>query len=219
MRFTRGTLILSTTAAVALFATSGCGPADKSAGAAPGPSATTAKAGTGFGGSPETSTPPAPTKSPEKTEAPEPVATKIKKPVPAWKDVVKPCPYEGQEPEIQKVVKKDATKDGVPDTLVVRSCEATTSYWASTIEVFDGTADPSRPKRIGTLLSDVFKKDQPVVTEVLLNKGIVGVKAYGTSEKAARACPDLILFYRYEFNGSGFDRIWRDAGVKQECRL
>ncbi|MCY1143046.1 hypothetical protein OWR29_34055 [Actinoplanes sp. Pm04-4] len=46
---------------------------------------------------------------------------------------------------------------------------------------------------------------------------MIGVKAYGTSTKGTRACPDLKLFYRYEFQGDGFKLAWRDWGPGEKC--
>ncbi|MBL7261064.1 hypothetical protein [Paractinoplanes lichenicola] len=220
MRFTRGTLLA--TLALALTATAACGVRDTPTTAAPGTPSPTASADSGFGGSPTTPPTTAPTTSAPKPvrSSPSPTATKTRQPqVKDWADVVKPCPYEGQKVEILDAVHEDVTKDGIMDTIVTRSCEASTSYWANTVEVFKNTTEPRGAKRVGTLLEDVAKMDEPVVEQVLFNKGIIGIKAYGTSAKGARACPDLILFYRYEYTGGKFKRIWRDAGIKEECKL
>ncbi|MGK5683039.1 hypothetical protein [Actinoplanes sp. URMC 104] len=215
--------------AVAVTATAACDRGDDPVDAAAPPSAT-GTPDTGFGGSPATSppatgapaevttvtvTPPTARSTPTRTKS-TPSKAPARKPG-GWAAFVKPCPYEGQKAEIQGVVEQDVTEDGLAETLVTRSCEASTSYWHSTIEVFDGASDPAQPRRIGTLLEDVAKMDEPVVQKVTFNKGIVGVRAYGTSAKGEKACPDLTLFYRYEYTGSGFKRIWRDAGAAPEC--
>ncbi|GAB2605023.1 hypothetical protein Aab01nite_78850 [Paractinoplanes abujensis] len=224
MRFTRGTLLAAL--ALAITATAACSPRDTPTTAAPGASATTATANTGFGGSPRpTTTVTTEAPKPVKSEAPPatrpaPTATKTREPqLKDWAAAVKPCPYRGQKVEILDGGHEDVTKDGIMDTMVTRSCEASTSYWANTIEVFKNTTDPRGAERIGTLLEDVAEMDQPVVEQVLYNKGVIEIKAYGTSAKGAKACPDLILFYRYEYIGGKFKRTWRDQGFKDECKL
>ncbi len=193
------------------------------AGASPGP--VTGSADSGFGMSPDTPAPsatrttPTPAKRTVTTAKASPAPpTKTPQAVPDWADVVEPCPVAGQRVEIQRVLQADVTGDGLVDTMVARTCEASTSYWASTIEVFDGTADPRRPERIGApLLQERVKEDEPVVTDVSVNAGIIGIKAYGTSPKGTKACPDLTLFYRYEYSGRGFRLIWRDWGTSERC--
>ena len=205
--------VLLLTALVAT--TAGCKRGGDAANAAP--PAPSNSVDSGFGSGPRPTTPaPSPT-----TAKPTPTKTKprptIKPVVPQWSAVTKPCPYDGQKVEIQDVVHEDVTRDGVADTLVTHSCEATTSYWASTIEVFDGSANPAKPERIGTLLEDVSNRDQPVVEQVTFTKGTVGVKAHGTSAKGSRACPDLLLTYRYEWKGRAFLLTSRDAEQNPEC--
>lgn len=115
---------------------------------------------------------------------------------------------------IQKVLEAEVTTDGVADTLVTRSCEASTSYWASTVEIFDGESS----KRVGTLLEAAAKNDEPVVTGVTVTKGVITVKAYGTSLKGTKACPDLLLTYRWRYVENGFEELSRVAvDKKADC--
>ena len=184
---------------------------------------------TGFGGVPRTS---APSSAPPTTEpAVEPVkTTKTAQPTPTptktrvqqgdfsdWVPYMKGCPYDNQDIVILAGTEVDVTKDGVRDTIITRSCEASTSYWASTIEIFKNTSNPIGAQRIGVLLEDVAKADEPVVQDVQIKKGIIEVTGYGTSAKGSKACPNLTLFYRYEYQGGGFKRIERTVGTAAEC--
>lgn len=217
MRRERGLLIKTISIgmlALAPASTAGCDPAGKPASAAAGPSTgPTASADSKFGTiptKPPTATPT--TKPPAATPPAKPQTVKTpSRPRTDWVKLVKKCPHPGQKVEIQKVKTADVTGDGTDDTLVTRGCEASTSYWPSTIEVFDGDSR----KRLGTLLEgDV---EEPVVTGVTVAEGVVTVKAYGTTLKGTKACPDLALTYRYEYAGDGFKRLSREAVAKKRC--
>ena len=144
-----------------------------------------------------------------------PVPTRAPR-IPKWSEVVEPCPHDGQKVVVRTVLSTyDVTADGVEDTLVLRGCEASTSYWPSTVEVFDGTARPEKPRRIGALLKG--SKDVPWVTELRVIKGYVVLPAYGLSKGAPAACPDLNLTYRFRYTGGKFQQTWRDAGKAAEC--
>ncbi|GIF04114.1 hypothetical protein [Actinoplanes siamensis] len=117
---------------------------------------------------------------------------------------------------MQKLVYGDVTGDGVPDALVARTCEAATSYWPTTVEVFDG-ASGANPRRVGTLLTDVGDKDLPWFRSMSVSGQTVTIKAYGTSPRAERACADLELTYRYDYRGGEFTRTGRQATRSAEC--
>ena len=229
--------------AAVLATTAGCGgtdraDADGSAAGTPGPSATgTADSGlgggapaapgtegpapTGTGAPAAAGTPKAPTGEPDRPAPNGPdddagPAPTRKPRVPKWNTVVEPCPHPGQRVVIRKVLGTyDVTADGVEDTLVLRGCEASTSYWPSTVEVFDGTAPPERPERIGVLLKGA--KDVPWVTDLRVIKGYVVLPAYGLSKKAPAACADLNLTYRFHYTDGAFRQTWRDAGRSADC--
>lgn len=211
----RGSALL---AAVAVLATTGCARATTAQDAPP---ATTVSADSGFGRNPATggtgagaTSRPTPTTPLRTTKA----APRTPDERPNWARLVQACPNRGQKTEIQQILEGDVTGDGRADTIVARTCEASTSYWPSTIEVFDGASDPLRPERIGDpLLTERHREDEPVVTGLSINAGMIGVKAYGTSPKGTRACPDLKLFYRYEHRGDGFELVWRDWGPGEKC--
>jgi hypothetical protein len=204
--------------ATALAAAAGCtgtnGPAAAGpSGAAPTASATRAPAsGLGGGDVRPTTSKPGPTQSSAgKPGKPSPGPKR-----PDWRKVVLPCPQDLRV-VLQRVTTADVTKDGVPDTLVTRSCVASTSYFGSTIEVFDGTAAPQSPRRIGVLLKDVAGKDKPWATKVVIIKGIVAVQANGLGPRSDNACPDHRFTYRYQFSKGQFKLIWRDFGKAEKC--
>ena len=134
-----------------------------------------------------------------------------------WRKMVSACPHKGQKPVIQKVVTADVTGDGVHDALVARSCEAVTSYWPSTVEVFDGASQPAKPRRIGVLLDEVGAADQPWVTKLRAGGREVTIEAHGVDELSDNACPDLNLTYRYRFSGGDFQRVARQVGNADAC--
>jgi hypothetical protein len=219
MDIQRGSALLT---AVAVLATAGCARGTTTHDAAP---VTTVSADSGFGKNPATGgagaaatsrpTPDRTTGSPVRTTKSTPRTPDAR---PSWARLVQACPNKGQKTEIQQILEGDVTGDGRAETIVARTCEASTSYWPSTIEVFDGASDPLRPERIGEpLLAERHKEDEPVVTGLSINAGMIGVKAYGTSPKGTRACPDLKLFYRYEHQGDGFKLVWRDWGPGEKC--
>ncbi|WP_146002964.1 hypothetical protein [Actinoplanes sp. OR16] len=159
---------------------------------------------------PPTGTAPATDISPTTGTAPAKTATLPKK-QPAgdpaepstWLTSLADCPNEGQKAEIQDVLRKDATGDGVTDTLIARTCEASTSYIPSTVEIFDGV------ERIAVLLEDVGPTDLPWYRSMAVDGETVTVVAYGVSEGGVPACPDLKLTYTYQHANGTFTRTGR----------
>jgi hypothetical protein len=133
-----------------------------------------------------------------------------------WFGALAACRFAEQKTEVQKLVLADVTGDGVADALVARTCETTTSYWPSTVEVFDGTTGEA-PKRIGTLLGDAGAADLPWFQSMSVSGRTVTVKAYGTSKDAPRACPDLKLTYKYSYSDGKFTRVGRQATEATGC--
>ncbi|MBU2670366.1 hypothetical protein KOI35_43380 [Actinoplanes bogorensis] len=225
MEMQRGNLKVAVLALV-VAVTAGCSSGGETPDAAPKTTTSaSAQPDTGFGGVPRTS---APSTTPPTTEpAVEPVkttktATPTKRPTQAgdyseWVPYMKGCPYDNQDIVIQAGTQVDVTKDGVRDTIITRTCEASTSYWASTIEIFKNTGNPIGAQRIGVLLEDVAKADEPVVQEVNIKNGVIEVIGYGTSAKGSKSCPNLTLNYRYEYQGGSFKRIQRTVGTSPEC--
>ncbi|GAA2883820.1 hypothetical protein Acy02nite_07610 [Actinoplanes cyaneus] len=201
----------------ATSATAGA-PAEASAGAsavAPGGAPSEAPAGVSTGtpgGAPATSKP---ATVPVKTAKPAPVGD------PGdggnWFGALKPCPNKEQEVEVQKMATGDLTGDGVADVLVARSCTAITSYWPSTVEIFDGAAGGEKPKRIGTLLGDLGPTDVPAVQSLKVSDRVLTITAYGRSKMAPAACPDLKLTYQYKYSGGQFARTNRNAVTAKDC--
>ena len=140
--------------------------------------------------------------------APGPLPTKPA----AWAKLVEDCPNEGQKPVIRGVVVADVTGDGRRDAVVSRSCEASTSYFPSTVEVFD-----SSRKRVGVLLKDVWDADNPWLTSLRVSDGDVIIKAHGSSGKQGNACADLNLTYRYSWTGSEFEQADRQVVQAGDC--
>ena len=130
----------------------------------------------------------------------------------AWLTLVEDCPNEGQKPVVQGVLIADATGDGSADAIVSRSCEASTSYFPSAVEVFDS---PEKP--VGVLLKDAWVADNPWLTDVRVSDGVVIVKAHGSSGKQGNACADLDLTYRYRWTGSAFEQVDRKAVEAEDC--
>ncbi|MEU4692408.1 hypothetical protein [Actinoplanes sp. NPDC023714] len=120
-----------------------------------------------------------------------------------WLNALADCPNEGQKPQIQQILRKDATGDGAVDTLIARTCEASTSYIPSTVEIFDGT------KRIAILLEDVGPTDLPWYRSMTVNDETVAIEAYGVSEGGVPACADLKLTYTYRHANGAFERTGR----------
>ncbi|WP_221322324.1 hypothetical protein [Actinoplanes sp. L3-i22] len=133
-----------------------------------------------------------------------------------WFGALQKCPNGGQATEVQRLEFADLTGDGVKDALVARTCQASTSYWPSTVEVFDGTTG-EKPKRIGTILKDVGSDDLPWFQSLSVSGKVVTVKTYGTSAKGQQSCPDLKLTYRYEYRSGAFTRIGRQATTVADC--
>lgn len=134
-----------------------------------------------------------------------------------WKKLVKPCPNDGQEPVVQKVITGDVNGDGTYDALVARGCEARTSYWPSTVEIFDGASSASSPKRLATLLTDVGPDDQPWLVSLRVDGGAVVIKAYGVDKHSANGCPDLTFTYRYRLDGKVAHREQRQVANANKC--
>ncbi|WP_229071005.1 hypothetical protein [Actinoplanes sp. DH11] len=129
------------------------------------------------------------------------------------------CPNAGQKTQVQEQMTKDVTGDGVPDTLVARTCEASTSYIPSTVEVFDGAAGTGRPRRIGTLLKDVGPTDLPWYRSMTVDGETITIEAYGVSEGGVQACADLKLTYTYAYAGDSFRRTARNAAKVDDLCL
>jgi len=207
--------------ATALAGAAGCAGANAPAaagpsGGAPAASATRAPVSGLGGGDAQPTSKPAPTRSPAGKPG-KPAGKPAPGPArPDWRTAVLPCPQDLRV-VLQRVDTADVTKDGVPDTLVTRSCAASTSYYPSTIEVFDGTAAARSPRRIGVLLKDVGGTDKPWATKVVIIKGIVAVQANGLGPRSDSACPDHRFTYRYQFSKGQFKRIWRDLGKADTC--
>ena len=134
-----------------------------------------------------------------------------------WAKLVTACPDERQAEVIQKVVLADLTGDGTDDAVVGRTCESITTYWPSTVEIFDGMSEPSRPRRIGTLLKDVGPTDKPWLTELQVSGNKVDIEAIGTGEGDS-SCADLGFTYGYRYRDGKFTRVARTVGDANECQ-
>jgi hypothetical protein len=134
-----------------------------------------------------------------------------------WKSIVKACPHDGQQPIIQKVVTADVSGDGTYDAVIARTCESTTAYWPSTVEVFDGASPSDHPRRIGTLLTDVGRDDLPWLTKLQVTGRTVTVHAYGVDAHTTQACPSVAFTYRYAYDGDTFRRTAREVGDAGTC--
>ncbi len=135
-----------------------------------------------------------------------PVATPVKtaKPAPAidgddWIPALAPCRSDEQKVEVEKIVTEDLTGDGVDDVVVSRSCTAITSYYPSTVEIFDGAAGSRQPKRIAALLAGDL--DMPSVRSVKISGRTLTITAHGVGKKAPAACPNLKLTYDFKYSG------------------
>ncbi|MEU8241808.1 hypothetical protein AB0C07_26455 [Actinoplanes missouriensis] len=180
---------------------------------------------------PPTSSSPAPaataTTSPAATATTSPAATATTSPAAAggaspideinWVNTVEDCPNSGQKSVVQKVISADVTNDGTPDALIARTCEATTSYFPSTVEVFDGGSLVTEPARIGTLLAEAGPTDQPWFTGLTTSGTEITVTANGTSGKKGNACADLSLTYGYRLTGGKFEQVHRKAVASPDC--
>ena len=189
---------------IGALAVTGLAAACDSATAVPAPGVTT---------SPTT---PAPATTSPTTTSPavtSPVAEPTKKPVADPAKMVTACPNAGQSAIVQADVTADVTGDGVPDRVIARSCTALTSYWPSTVEVFDGAGDD----RIATLLGDVGPTDLPWVTRVTVAGRTITIAASGVSQHGTQACADLGLTYTYRYAGGGLRRTGRDAVNAGHC--
>ena len=159
----------------------------------------------------------APTPTPTVTTTAPSGTVATSKPAPGrtdWTKKVKACPNAGQPVIIQQVVSGDLTGDGASDTAVARSCEARTSYWPSTIEVFDGASG----SRIATLLADDGPGYMPWVTRLTVSRGTLTVDAVGSDPHGSLSCADLGLKYTFAHRDGALtrtDRVIRDAGKCQ----
>ncbi|HWS34673.1 MAG TPA: hypothetical protein VN408_18270 [Actinoplanes sp.] len=134
-----------------------------------------------------------------------------------WDTFIEQCKNREQEALVQLVTIGDVTGDGTADALVARTCDASTSYFPSTIEVFDGSSPAAEPARVGTILTDVGPTDQPWVTGMTVQDKVVTVTAYGTGSGDSNACPKLELTYRYQLQGSAFEQADRAAKKSADC--
>ncbi|MCA2218209.1 hypothetical protein [Jidongwangia harbinensis] len=133
-----------------------------------------------------------------------------------WSTRVQACPNPGQPVIVQHVATGDVDGDREPDTVVARTCEPSTSYWPSTVEVF-GSAEDKR-RRLGVLLEDVGATDRPWVTKVAVDNGTVVVEAYGVDETSEGNCADLNFTYRFRYAAGAFTREARDVGNANKCQ-
>jgi hypothetical protein len=62
------------------------------------------------------------------------------------------CSTTGHGLEVDAVQYGDVTGDGKPEAFVAVACVPVTSSWPEQLKVFDGASDPSKPRRIATLL-------------------------------------------------------------------
>ncbi|GAA1637772.1 hypothetical protein [Actinoplanes couchii] len=135
-----------------------------------------------------------------------------------WDAFIEECKNPEQEALVQLVTTGDMTGDGTADALVARTCDASTSYFPSTIEVFDGASPASGPVRVGTpILTDVGPTDQPWVVGMAVKNKAVTVTAYGTDSTDSNACPKLRLTYRYQLQGDAFEQVDRAATKSASC--
>lgn len=135
-----------------------------------------------------------------------------------WDNYVAACANAEQEPIVQHVAVGDVNADGTADALVARTCDASTSYFPSTVEAFDGRSPVEAPTRIGKpILTDVGPTDQPWVIGLSVKGGAVTVQAYGTDSADSNACPKLKLTYRYELRGGDFEQTDRAATKSATC--
>lgn len=135
-----------------------------------------------------------------------------------WDAFIEECANPEQEALVQLVTTGDMTGDGTPDALVARTCDASTAYFPSTIEVFDGASPAAGPKRVGEpMLTDVGPTDQPWVIGMAVKDRAVTVTAYGTGGTDSNACPKLKLTYRYQLDGDTFERVNRAATTAADC--
>ncbi|UQU62872.1 hypothetical protein COUCH_28080 [Couchioplanes caeruleus] len=218
----RARLVSFTSVTLIALAAAGCTPADS----APAASGTTpaSPVSSRAASSPPSSPPSSP--APSRTSSPAPSATSdggdggmlagLGEDA-NWKKLVTPCPNDGQKTVIRKVVTADVTGDGTYDALVARGCEARTSYFPSTVEVFDGASQSSRPRRIATLLEEAGATDQPWLTTVRVSGRQVVIEANGTGPRDTNACPSVAFTYRYRFSGDEVQRVSRDAHDARRC--
>ncbi|MDI6097423.1 hypothetical protein QLQ12_02260 [Actinoplanes sp. NEAU-A12] len=135
-----------------------------------------------------------------------------------WDAYILECENAEQEAVVQTVVNADVTADGVADALIGRTCDASTSYFPSTVEVFDGSSPAQRPWRVGKpLLSDVGSTDKPWLTGLRVQSGVIVIEANGTGGADSNACPKLKLTYRYQLKGTAFERLDRTATESATC--
>ncbi|SDT52539.1 hypothetical protein [Actinoplanes derwentensis] len=135
-----------------------------------------------------------------------------------WDAFIEACKNPEQEALVQLVTTGDLTGDGTADALVARTCDASTSYFPSTIEVFDGASPAAEPVRVGApILTDAGPTDQPWVIGMAVKEQVVTVTAYGTGGTDSNACPKLKLTYRYLLDGGAFEQVDRAATTSADC--
>ncbi len=135
-----------------------------------------------------------------------------------WDVFIEECENPEQEAMVQLVTLGDVTGDGTADALVARTCDASTSYFPSTIEVFDGASPAAGAERVGKpILTDVGPTDQPWVTGMTVKDQVVTVTAHGTGSDDSNSCPKLELTYRYRFQGTAFEQVDRAAVKSAAC--
>lgn len=134
-----------------------------------------------------------------------------------WSRFIERCPNAGQPNLVKGVTRGDVNGDGVPDTLVTTTCQASTSYWQSIVEVFDGNSAPGAPHRLAELLRDV-PLDTPWVQRITIANKVVTITAAGTGERSAPACPTLVFTYRYQWTGTTLERVSRTSQRASDCQ-
>lgn len=133
-----------------------------------------------------------------------------------WRTFVATCPLAEQKMLVRIVYTADVTGDGVPDSLVSDTCSTESTHNANTVEVFDGASDPSKPRRLATLLSD-DAQSIPWVLSLTTSGKTVTIKAGGYSARAPMSCTDLYLTYTYVFDGGTAHRTSRVTAKAAGC--
>ena len=77
-------------------------------------------------------------------------------------------------------------------------------------------SQPTEPRRLGTLLTDVGPEDQRWLTTLRAGGREVTIEAIGAS--ADNSCADLAFTYRYRFASGKFARVTREVGNANECQ-
>jgi hypothetical protein len=113
------------------------------------------------------------------------------------------CPSDGQRVLLDKVVTGDLTGDGVPDAVVVLTCDTTTSSNPVQVAAFDGSSpDPAHPRSLGVLIAaddPAFYVRQATATIAAGTVTVTG-QAIGSDEPLA-ADPDITLTQTFTYRG------------------